>query len=54
MLAGGQIAFLDPAAETALFLCGEQRDLVDLLEVGLQATFGRNGRLLGGGTRVLG
>jgi hypothetical protein len=40
---------LDATTQLLLLLGREQRDLVDLLEVGLQATFGGNGGLLGEG-----
>jgi hypothetical protein len=42
-----QIALLDAAPQGDLLLRGEQRDLVDLLEIGFQAAFGRNGGLRG-------
>jgi hypothetical protein len=48
VLARSQVTILDASAQIALFLGGEQRDFVDLLEIGLQASFGGNGRLLGG------
>jgi hypothetical protein len=42
VLARSQVAGLDAAAERALLLGVEERHLVDLLEIGLQAAFGRN------------
>jgi len=51
MLARGPVAVLDPAAQLLLLVGGEELDLVDLLEIGLQAAFGGNGRLLGTGCR---
>jgi hypothetical protein len=53
VLARGQVAVLDPAPELLLLLGREQRDLVDLLEIRLQATFCGNGGLLGVGLGVL-
>jgi hypothetical protein len=56
MFARSQIAVLNAAAEFLLLVGGQQRDLVDLLEVRLQAPFGRNGGLLrvGRSVRALG
>jgi hypothetical protein len=34
-----QVARLDAATQDFLLVCGQERDLVDLLEVGLQAAF---------------
>jgi hypothetical protein len=43
VLARREIAPLYAPAELAFLLCIEQRDLVDLQQVGLEAAFGRNG-----------
>jgi hypothetical protein len=43
VLARLAITGLDPAPECELLFCAQERDLVDLLKVGLEATFGRNG-----------
>jgi len=43
VLARGEVAALDAAAELELLLRVEERNLVDLVEIGLQAAFGGNG-----------
>jgi hypothetical protein len=43
VLAGRGVTLLDAAAELLLLLGGEEGDFVDLLEIGLEAAFGRNG-----------
>jgi len=43
VLAGLQVALLNPRSELLLLVGGEERDLVDLLQVGLEAAFGGNG-----------
>jgi hypothetical protein len=40
VLAGLQVAGLDAPTKVLLLLCGQQGDLVDLLEIGLQAALG--------------
>jgi hypothetical protein len=43
VLAGFEITGLDPASQRELLLGAQERDLVDLLEIGLEAAFGGNG-----------
>jgi hypothetical protein len=43
VLASGQVALLDPPSQRAFLLRVEEGNLVDLLEIGLQAAFGGNG-----------
>jgi hypothetical protein len=51
VLARFEIAVLDPVTERQLLVGAEQGDLVDLLEVGLEAAFSRNGATPVGGSR---
>jgi len=43
VLARGQVSGLDATPQLAFLLGGQERDLVDLEQVGLEAAFGGNG-----------
>jgi len=43
VLARFEVTSLDATAQVLLLLGGEEVDLVDLLEIGLETAFGRNG-----------
>jgi len=49
VLAGSEIAALNASPKSLLFVGGKEGDLVDLLQIGFETSFGRNGTAPGPG-----